>query len=232
MPLKTKEFYSGTKSFSTAAQKRGHETWTVDNNKKLHPDPVYDLSRPGPQFKAIILKDRTDALWASPPCTAFSVASISRHWTKDRQPKSPGALLAIQLVKATTELIEHLLSKNPRLVWFIENPHGMLRTQKWFDEWVVAHGGKRHTITYCQYGDTRQKPTDIWTNSKAFNPKPACKTGSPCHAAAPRGSKTPGSTQHLSGAKERGRIPEAFCTYVVECLEEEFCGSIDQENVD
>lgn len=25
----------------------------------------------------------------------------------------------------------------------------------------------RYTVTYCQYGDNRMKPTDIWTNHPA-----------------------------------------------------------------
>jgi hypothetical protein len=36
-------------------------------------------------------------------------------------------------------------------------------------------GFKRHTVWYCQYGDDRAKPTDIWTNSKTWIPKPMCK---------------------------------------------------------
>ena len=32
-------------------------------------------------------------------------------------------------------------------------------------------------LTYCQYGDQRQKPTDIWTNHPQPNFKPPCKQG-------------------------------------------------------
>ena len=63
----------------------------------------------------------------------------------------------------------------------------------------------RHTVTYCQYGDTRMKPTDIWTNMKIWKPRPACKNGYPCHVSAPRGSRT--GTQGLNNAIERGKIP-------------------------
>jgi len=64
---------------------------------------------------------------------------------------------------------------------------------------------ERHTVTYCQYGDTRMKPTDIWTNCKEWKSKSPCKNGSPCHVAAPRGSRT--GTQGIKGAKNRGIIP-------------------------
>jgi hypothetical protein len=63
----------------------------------------------------------------------------------------------------------------------------------------------QHTVTYCQYGDTRMKPTDIWTNCD-IKFKPPCKNGDQCHERAPRGAKT--GTQGLKGATERGVIPK------------------------
>ena len=66
----------------------------------------------------------------------------------------------------------------------------------------------RHTVTYCQYGDERMKPTDIWTNAEWWKPRPMCKNGMPCHVAAPRGSKT--GTQGLKGSVHRGVIPPAL----------------------
>lgn len=57
----------------------------------------------------------------------------------------------------------------------------------------------------CQYGDTRQKPTDIFTNCDIWTPRPMCKPKAPCHVSAPRGSTT--GTQGLKNAVERSRIP-------------------------
>lgn len=71
---------------------------------------------------------------------------------------------------------------------------------------------KRHTITYCQYGDDRMKPTDIWTNHIFPKFKKPCKNGDSCHVAAPRGSRT--GTQGLKGNYERSLIPYDFCKYV------------------
>lgn len=65
-----------------------------------------------------------------------------------------------------------------------------------------------HTITYCQYGDTRMKPTDIWTNADWFVPRPKCKNGDRCHDAAPRGTSQ--GTQKIKGAMNRGVIPPAL----------------------
>ena len=74
----------------------------------------------------------------------------------------------------------------------------------------------RYTTTYCQWGEKRMKPTDLFTNyPNAYFPR--CKNGDPCHESAPRGSKT--GTQGLKGSKERSRIPNALCDYIVELCE-------------
>ena len=71
----------------------------------------------------------------------------------------------------------------------------------------------RYTVTYCQYGDERMKPTDIWTNHPKPNFKPMCKKGDPCHVKAPRGSKT--GTQGRKNSVERSLIPKELCEYIV-----------------
>lgn len=118
-----------------------------------------------------------------PPCTGFSVASLGHHWTGGKNayiPRTDTARLGIKLAQKTLDLIREL---NPTY-WYIENPRGLLRKMPFMQ------GLDRCTVTYCQYGDTRMKPTDIWTNNYNWTPIPACKNGAPCHEAAPRGSKT------------------------------------------
>ena len=83
------------------------------------------------------------------------------------------------------------------------------------------HGLARHTLTYCQYGDTRMKPTDIWTNHPNPRFKPPCRNGDPCHVSAPRGAKT--GTQGLKGSVDRSRIPRELCEHIVDICEEVLC---------
>jgi hypothetical protein len=65
---------------------------------------------------------------------------------------------------------------------------------------------ERATVTYCQYGDTSMKPTDLWGGfPEGWHPKPICKNGAGCHDRAPRGSKT--GTQGKKGAAARAEIP-------------------------
>lgn len=202
LKLKTADFFSGTKSFSKVMEARGHDTFTVDNDEALSPDLVADIQAIGS-----VRHMGLDILWASPPCQGFSVAAIGKNWTggvRAYQPKSDSARASISLAKATIRLIEQ---SKPRY-WFIENPRGLLRKMTFMDEFLARSGGIRHTVTYCQYGDTRMKPTDIWTNAAWWKPKAPCKNGAPCHEAAPRGSKT--GTQGIQGARDRGRIPAAL----------------------
>ena len=108
--------------------------------------------------KELIAKHgKVKVVWASPPCTGFSVASCGKHWNPPqadgtRLPKSDKGRLAVQLVEHTLKVIEWL---NPDYYW-IENPVGILRKLPILNH--LAH----HKITYCKYGEERMKPTDLW----------------------------------------------------------------------
>ena len=148
-----------------------------------------------------------DIIWASPPCTTFSVASIGHHWAggaKAYIPKTESAIIGKAIAVKTVEIIRHF---NPRF-FFIENPRGLLRKMDFMQDMV------RHTVTYCQYGDNRMKPTDIWTNNLNWNPRPVCRNGDACHVAAPRGART--GTQGLKGAYDRSKIPDQLCQEILQ----------------
>jgi site-specific DNA-cytosine methylase len=200
--MKTIELFSGTKSFSKVMQSEGFETLTIDNNIDLCPDICGDIRD--------IEIPTCDILWASPPCQGFSVAVIGRNWNRDYTPKTDSAKEAMELVLKTIDIIK----KSKPKFWFIENPRGMLRKMPFMDQL----GGVRHTITYCQYGDTRMKPTDIWTNATWWKPKQPCSNGMPCHESAPRGSRT--GTQGIKGAVDRGRIPEELFQEIIKQYKE------------
>jgi site-specific DNA-cytosine methylase len=203
--LITLELFCGTKSFSKVAKELGHETFTVDIDSKLEPDLVCDIL----DFKLEMLPEKfrkPDVVWASPPCTTFSVASIGKHWNKDRTPKSKEAEIGIKIINKTINL---LLEIEPTY-WFIENPRGMLR--KMIPEYIFY----RRTVSYCQYGDSRMKPTDIWTNLNNWEGK-MCRPKSSCHVSAPRGSRT--GTQGLKDASARGVIPSALFYEIFKAVE-------------
>ena len=154
-----------------------------------------------------------DVVWASPDCTTYSIAACSTHRTNTKEPKSEYAIKCDTVNQHWIGLIKEWLIENPKLIFFIENPRGMLRHMEWMQEF------KRHTVWYCQYGDDRAKPTDIWTNSKDWQPRPICHNGNKnCHhQPAPRGSKT--GTQGLKNSIDRSRIPEKLFEEIFDIIE-------------
>lgn len=198
MSKKTLELYAGSRSFSKVAKQLGYKVFTSDNKQHGDIDYVVDILN----FGYSHVPYEPDIIWASPPCTGFSVAAIGRNWVKgfEFKPKTDSARLGAQLAQKTIEIIQHYQTINPRLLWYIENPRGKLRKAPFMQQLPI-----RHTVTYCQYGDTRMKPTDIWTNDTKWKPRPMCKNGQPCHVAAPRGSRT--GTQGLKNNHERSKIP-------------------------
>lgn len=211
------ELFAGTRSVSKAFERRGIETHSIELDTK-HPDIDWyaDISK----ITAQDIVDRfgvPDVLWASPPCQSYSVAAIGYHRYKgedgELKPKTEFAKKSDELLIHTLEIIDGLCCINPDLTWFIENPRAGMRTMK------CMRGLGRHTVTYCQYGDSRMKPTDIWTNHPDPQFKPACHYGDPCHEKASRGTKA--GTQGLKGAVERSRIPDEFCDHIAEiCINE------------
>lgn len=185
---------------------RGHEYVTVD----LDPQFGCDLTADVLELKAKDL-GRFDFVWASPPCEAFSVASIGHHWTGGARayiPKTEHAAHSQALVVATVKLI---LEIYPRLGFIIENPRGVLR------KLPPVCNLPRHTVSYCQYGDTRMKPTDLFGSIPGWIPRPMCSNGMPCHEAAPRGART--GTQGIAGAIDRAIVPWALWDEILTVME-------------
>ncbi len=208
--MKTLELFAGSCSFSKVAKELGHETFTSDNEQYGNIDYIVDVL----DFDTDVVPYIPDVIWASPPCTGFSVAAIGHHWTGGKNayiPKTDTARLGIILVQKTIQIIKHYEYLNPNLIYYIENPRGVLRKLK-----ILDHIPYHHTITYCQYGDDRMKPTDIWTNDKNWIPRPMCKNGDSCHVSAPRGSRT--GTQGLKGAYDRSKIPPELFREIFESL--------------
>ena len=200
--MKILELFAGSCSFTNVAKELGHETFTTDYNNFDGIDYVIDIL----QFDYNELPYKPDIIWASPPCTYFSVASIGKHWNVDNTPKSVEAVLGMKIVNKTKEIITTLQPK----YFIIENPRGKLRKLD------ILNSYNRDTVTYCQYGDNRMKPTDLWHNLD-WTPRKMCKNGMPCHVAAPRGSRT--GTQGLKGNYERSKVPRDLCLEILELIE-------------
>ncbi len=210
--MKCLDLFSGTRSIAKAFKLRGYETFTIELDRQ-HKNIDWYADIMEVTAKDIIERfGKPDVIWASPPCTSYSIAAISHHRVKEADgnlaPKSDFAKLSDELIQHTLDLIKEL---NPKY-FFIENPRGGLRKMNFMKDLP------RYTVTYCQYGDTRMKPTDIWTNHPNPQFKPMCHNGDSCHEKAPRGSKT--GTQGLKGAVERSVIPEKLCLHIADICKE------------
>lgn len=194
------DFFSGTGSATKAFEEAGHTVIKVELDPYFEADErnILDLTA-----EYLINKyGHPDFIWASPPCTTFSVASIRHYWTYENGkaiPKNEKTLAGLRTVEYTLKLIKEL---QPKKGWILENPRGMLRKQS------IMDGLTRRTITYCQYGAFNQKPTDLWGDLPNWIPRPMCKAGDPCHASAKRGADT--GTQGIGGGGKRGSMKRAM----------------------
>ncbi len=190
------ELFAGSKTVARAFRDQGWRTLTIDNNPDLEPDICCDIRDVTPE-----MLEGATVIWASPPCTVFSVAGFGRGHFKDYKPQTVDAEEAIQIIKHTLALIEEV---NP-VYWFMENPRGLLRKMDFMAKYP------RDTVTYCMYGHDRMKPTDIfgrfprgWKGKNCFHFKDNC----PNHVKAPRGSRT--GIQGMGSAYLKAIVPYAL----------------------
>lgn len=222
--MKLLELFAGTRSVGKAFEARGHKVYSVEWDKDFENIDLYaDVGK----LTARDVIERfglPDVVWASPDCTTFSVMAISKHRrknpvTKSLDPITDYACFCDEVDQNVLHLIRELQAERerrglPPMLYFIENPVGGMRKMEWMQDLP------RYTVTYCQYGETRMKPTDIWTNHPDPQFKPPCQKGAPCHEAAPRGSKS--GTQKIKGSKDRSRIPVLLCEHIVDICEAYF----------
>lgn len=211
--MKVLELFAGTRSIGKAFEARGHEVFSVEWNKDFDNIDLYaDIGQL--TAKEIIEQfGYPDVIWASPDCSSYSVAAISKHRRKNSitgslDPISDYARFCDKVNRHVLELIRELHPK----YWFIENPRGGMRKMEWM------YDLPRYTVTYCKYGEERMKPTDIWTNHPDPKFLPPSKNGDPDHIPAPRGART--GTQGLKGSVERSKIPALLCEHIVDICEE------------
>ena len=210
--MKVLELFAGSRSIGKAFEQSGHDVFSVEWDRDFENIDLYEDIMNLTADDILQHFGKPDIIWASPDCTTYSIAAISHH----RRREINGNLAPVSdYAKFCDRVNQHvlclILALMPRY-WFIENPRGGLRKMNFMN------GLPRHTVTYCQYGDTRMKPTDIWTNHPNPKFKPVCHNGDPCHEKAPRGSRT--GTQGLNGSKERSVIPTKLCEHIVHICEE------------
>ena len=219
--MRVLELFAGTRSIGKAFERRGHEVYSIEWDKDFENIDWYeDIGKVTAQ-DIIERFGKPDVIWASPDCSSYSLAAISHHRVKEADGNlAPITEYAKFCDQVNTHVIELIKELNPTY-FFIENPRGGLCSMRFMQDIP------KHLVTYCQYGYPYMKPTHIFTNYP--NPEfKHCQNGAKCHEPAPRGSKN--GLQGIKGAKDRSRIPDALCNYIVELCEKGLQNKMIEEN--
>jgi len=236
-PRRMLDLFSGTKSICQAFREHGFETLSLDLDPKFEPDICIDImewdhTEYPPRYFSVI--------WASPPCEKFSGCNHYECWRSKtvqsyevQEGKKKKNILvpkdgfeeearrAVSLLRRAWEIISYFEPD----YWYIENPRAAMRVFNDDPEaerpWILDNIGMPRTITYCQYGDNRRKPTDIWGTFPRQFPVRCCEPYRHhrldrdwCHAPTPRGSTRTGTLSDNSVAR-RARIPDGFANLLV-----------------
>ena len=199
------ELFSGSGHISQIAQEYGYRTRTIDVEEKYNPDICIDILN----LRATQLPGSVDVVWASIPCTVYSILNIPNQWEKIcigyRQyyyvPKTKKATAALRVLAKTISLIKQL---NP-IFYFIENPRGALRHMPYMK--FIPY---RRCVSYKDYGFEVYKPTDIFTNCQHFRPT---------EIRGAVGTNFGKQIQDLSNAYERSLMPPDLIRYLFQSID-------------
>tara|TARA_R100001163_G_C5028140_1_gene169143 strand:+ start:73 stop:732 length:660 start_codon:yes stop_codon:yes gene_type:complete len=161
--MRVLELFSGTGSVGKCCKELGWDVVSVDLLLPAdHQVDIMDFD-----YKQYP-KDNFDIVWASPPCTSFSILQgcwLGRHkvvngekviFTEEQRQKD--MLEGDKLVLKTLEIINYFNCE----YWFLENPQsGKLKDR------VYMKDIPYYDVDYCKYSDWGyRKRTRIWTNKK------------------------------------------------------------------
>ncbi len=160
------ELFSGTGSVGRAFEHFGWEVVSLDNEKRFGPTIVADVL--AWDYASAFPVGHFDAVWASPPCTQFSLCRTNNVTPRDLD-------LGDSLVVKALEIIAHFRPK----VWMLENPStGLLKTRPYMQDLP------RKEVCYCRYGFGYRKATFVWNTLGDFwRPQPMCTKHDRCKIA-------------------------------------------------
>ena len=152
------ELFCGAKSIGREFEAGGWDVTSVDLEPAFEPHICCNVLDLTPEM----IGEAPDLIWASPPCTHYSVAKTTAKTPRDLEGSD-------KLVQKVLDLAAHY-----QCPYFFENPSGLLRTRP------VVQGIPMRVIDYCKYNDgdhphRARKRTCIWTNTAWAPARALCK---------------------------------------------------------
>ena len=177
------DLFSGTGSITKQARQIGWQTTSLDRD--LPADIQIDIM--DWDYKQIPPKS-FDFIWASPPCTMYSIARTTGP-PRDIEGSN-------KIVKRTLDIIEYFEPK----YFCLENPQtGLLKDQD------IMKDIPFKDIDYCKYGMLYRKRTRIWNNIDTWKPKPLCSKVCPCDSLDDTGKRHLAVAQRFPHTKDDSR---------------------------
>ena len=191
------ELCSGTGSVGRAFAARGWDVVSVDCDPVCNAVICCDLLElTAEQCRAY---GPIDFLWASPPCTQYSIAR-----TTGPPPDLEGADRLVQkCLDLAAELGVRFVMENP---WT-----GKLKSR------AVVAGIPLRVVDYCMYGARYRKRTALWTNTEFTPSRPLCShncgscVGRRHLERAQRGSWAGAGERRSQGLRTLYALPAALC---------------------
>lgn len=158
--MKLLELFKGTGSVGKVGKIKNYQIVSLDLDPYFTPTIETDILKWNYKKYYTDTKFIPDFIWASPPCNTYSplVYRLKERDSITAEPFSERAKEGTKILYKTLEIINFYKKLNPKLLFVIENPRGMMRHDKKIKKLILNH------THYCLYGDKRKKPTDFFSN--------------------------------------------------------------------
>jgi len=186
------------------ARSLGWDVVSLDMDFRTKPDIVADIMHW--DFKSYT-PGQFDVIWASPPCTEYSVAKTVGERDLNK---------ADNIVRQTLRIIDYLHPK----FFIIENPQtGMLKDRPFMQQLAYRD------IDYCM---PYRKRTRLWNNIWFWEPQPLCKHDCPASngkkhtEVAQRAPKSGDTERSRFRQSELYRVPSDLIDEILQCIRNEY----------